>query len=109
MIISQFQGLFLRFHNKVATDNPAMSFADVQREVRFHYQWVVLNDFLSTVVSHDVLHQVLPHLHESSNIRLHPPQLLFYSFTNDMFMPLEFSAAAFDGYRMSQPQVTPQF
>ena len=49
VIVSQFQGLFLRFHNKVATDNPAMSFTDVQREVRFHYQWVVLNDFLSTV------------------------------------------------------------
>ncbi len=106
VIVSQFQGLFLRFHNKVATDNPAMSFTDVQREVRFHYQWVVLNDFLGTVVSHEVLHQVLPHLHESSNIHLHPPQLAFYHFTNDMFMPLEFSAAA---YRFGHSMVRPGY
>ena len=106
VIISQFQGLFLRFHNKVATDHPALAFADVQREVRFHYQWLLLNDFLPTVVSHEVLHQVLPHLHESSNVHLHPPRLAFYRFNNDMFMPLEFSAAA---YRFGHSMVRPGY
>ena len=106
VIVSQFQGLFRRFHNKVATDNPSKSFSDVQQEVRFHYQWLLLSDFLPTVVSHEVLHDVLPHLHESSNIHLHPPQLLFYHFTNDMFMPLEFSAAA---YRFGHSMVRPGY
>jgi hypothetical protein len=104
VIVSQLQGLFLRFHNKVANDHSTASFADVQQEVRFHYQWVVLNDFLATIVEHDVLHQILPHLHEGSNVRLHPPQLAFYHFTNDMFMPLEFSAAA---YRFGHSMVRP--
>jgi hypothetical protein len=106
VIVSQLQGLFLRFHNKVASDHASASFADVQQEVRFHYQWVVLNDFLPTIVEHDVLHQVLPHLPQGSNVRLHPPRLAFYHFTNDMFMPLEFSAAA---YRFGHSMVRPGY
>jgi hypothetical protein len=106
VIVSQLQGLFHRFHNKVAADHPTAQFADVQQEVRFHYQWVVLNDFLPTIVEHDVLHQILPHLGEGSNPALHPPQLAFYHFTNDMFMPLEFSAAA---YRFGHSMVRPGY
>jgi hypothetical protein len=53
-----------------------------------------------------VLHDVLPHLNQSSNIHLHPPQLLFYGFHNDMFMPLEFSAAA---YRFGHSMVRPGY
>jgi len=44
-IVSQLQGLFLRFHNRFRDQNRDLSFADVQQEVRFHYQFVVLNDF----------------------------------------------------------------
>ena len=33
----------------------------MQREVRFHYQWILLHDFLPTIVSKEcVLEQVLP-------------------------------------------------
>jgi hypothetical protein len=106
VIVSQLQGLFLRFHNKVAADHATATFAEVQQEVRFHYQWVVLNDFLPTIVEHEVLHQVLPHLHQGSNLRLHPPQLDFYHFNNAMFMPLEFSAAA---YRFGHSMVRPGY
>jgi hypothetical protein len=60
VIVSQLQGLFHRFHNKLAANSPNASFAEIQREVRFHYQWVVLNDFLPTIVSVDVLNEVLP-------------------------------------------------
>ena len=45
VIVSQLQGLMLRLHNRIATQNPTWPFAQVQQEVRFHYQWVVLNDF----------------------------------------------------------------
>src|SRR5206468_397400 len=93
IIVSQLQGLVLRFHNFVAAQMPNASFADVQREVRFHYQWLVLNDFLPTVVSHSVLDEVLPHRTHGSNVRLDPPLLEFYQPRNEPFMPLEFSAA----------------
>ena len=106
VIVSQFQGLMLRFHNRLADSNPKLSFGEVQREVRYHYQWVVLNDFLPTVVSHDVLNDVLPHRAKKSNVRLDRPELRFYHFRDDPFMPLEFSVAA---YRFGHSMVRPGY
>lgn len=110
VIVSQFQGLWHRFHNKMASDNPTWDFSRVQREVRFHYQWIVLNDFLPTIVSDGVLREVLPHLHKKTNIFADKPKIEFYHFRDAPFMPLEFSAAAYrfghsmvrPGYRLSE-------
>src|ERR1700730_8080627 len=110
VIVSQFQGLLHRFHNKLPAARPDLSFTDVQREVRFHYQWVVLNDFLPTIVSEGVLEQVLPHLHKRTNVLADRPQLQFFHWTHTPYMPLEFSAAAYrfghsmvrPGYRLSE-------
>src|SRR5207249_3766580 len=64
VIISQLQAAFLRFHNRIA-DVLALSgpgaFTEAQRLVRWHYQWIVLNDFLPTVVEPKTLAAVLPH------------------------------------------------
>jgi Animal haem peroxidase len=106
VIISQLQGLFHRFHNKLAADMKNNSFDEVQREVRFHYQWLVLHDFLPTIVSEDVLNTILPDRGE----KLVKPKLQFYKPKNEAFMPLEFSAAAYrfghsmvrPGYRLSE-------
>src|SRR5882762_5124104 len=43
-IVSELQGLFLRFHNRVLADNQGISFEDAQRMVRFSYQYVILHD-----------------------------------------------------------------
>lgn len=110
VIVSQLQGLFHRFHNRVASDHPDWSFEDVQRHVRFHYQWIVLNDFLPTLVAESVLDGVLPHLGAGTNTVVDPPVLRFYHAKNEAFMPLEFSAAAYrfghsmvrPGYRLSE-------
>ncbi len=110
VIVSQLQGLFHRFHNKIAAARPHLSFTEVQREVRFHYQWIVLHDFLPTIVSDGVLEQVLPHLEKHSNVLADPPHLRFYHCAHYPFMPLEFSAAAYrfghsmvrPGYRLSE-------
>ncbi len=107
VIISQLQGLMHRFHNKLAAADPGASFAEVQREVRFHYQWVVLNDFLPTLIAADVLNQVLP---PQSGGGLFKPNLQFYKPKHEAFMPLEFSTAAYrfghsmvrPGYRLSE-------
>ena len=53
-IVSQLQGLFLRFHNRLLADSE-LPFETVQRLVRFHYQFVVLNDFLPRIVHSSVL------------------------------------------------------
>ena len=106
VIVSQLQGLLLRFHNRIARERTDLDFAGVQQEVRFHYQWVVLNDFLPAIVSHEVLHRVLPHLSDGSTVHAKPPQLQFYKFKESMFMPLEFSAAA---YRFGHSMVRPGY
>ncbi len=106
VIVSQMHGLFLRFHNHVAKVLGG-DFESVQREVRFHYQWVVLNDFLPRVIHRDVLKEVLPHLFSSDlDSRKHHPHLEFFHFRNDPFMPLEFSVAA---YRFGHSMVRPGY
>jgi len=54
-MVAQLQGLWHRFHNKIATDNATWSFERVQQEVRLHYQWSLLHDFLPTIVAREVL------------------------------------------------------
>jgi hypothetical protein len=106
VIVSQLQGLFLRFHNRLAADNPNRLFPEIQRAVRFHYQWIVVNDFLPRIVSKEVLNQVLPHLGNHTNVREDPPKLIFYTVRNQIFMPLEFSVAA---YRFGHSMVRPGY
>src|SRR5262252_6552082 len=41
-IVSQLQGLFLRFHNRMVAENRGRTLAEIQQLVRFHYQYVIL-------------------------------------------------------------------
>ena len=109
VIVSQFQGLMHRFHNRVAAENPTWSFPQVQQAVRFHYQWVLLHDFLPTIINAEVLAGVLPIAADGSLI-IDKRNLNFFHYRDSAFMPLEFSAAAYrfghsmvrPGYRLNQ-------
>ena len=103
VIVSQLQGLFLRLHNRFATQ--LGDFAAAQRAVRWHYQWVVINDYLPSIVDADVLAAVLPHL-TLGDIVKNEPRVKFYHARDDAFMPLEFSAAA---YRFGHSMVRPEY
>jgi heme peroxidase len=108
-IVSQLQGLFLRFHNNFRKANPHLSFEEVQQQVRFHYQWVVTHDFLRRVVSARVLEAILPHLFArpaQGNVVDNPPRLRFFKPRHEAFMPLEFAAAA---YRFGHSMVRPGY
>ena len=91
LIVSQLQGLFYRFHNRFVDEHPAMHFQEVQRQVRFHYQWMLVNDFLPTLISKDVCNAVFPHLGNGggASIANEPPRLRFYHAKNEAFMPPE--------------------
>lgn len=104
VIVSQLQGLMLRFHNRMA--DKYGDFETAQRAVRWHYQWVVLNDFLPTIVAAEVLDEVLPHLQAGTDVVSDPPKLRFFRAKNEAFMPLEFSAAA---YRYGHSMVRPEY
>ncbi|UAJ11860.1 peroxidase family protein [Glacieibacterium megasporae] len=104
VIVSQLQGLMLRFHNRMA--GLIGDFAETQRAVRWHYQWVVLNDFLPAIIAPAVLAEVLPHLAAGTDPVTDPPKLKFYHARDEAFMPLEFSAAA---YRFGHSMVRPEY
>ena len=106
VIVSQLQGLFLRFHNYVADQNPEASFADVQQMVRWHYQWLVLFDYLPRLVGKGLIKKILPHIRNESGQRIFKvdPLLLFFKWENFPFMPVEFSGAAYRfGHTMIRP------
>jgi hypothetical protein len=105
VIVSQLQGLWHRFHNRIAADHPSWSFQRVQQEVRFHYQWILLHDFLPTVIAEEVLDGVLP-ADDSGKLIVDKANLKFFHYRDSAFMPLEFSAAA---YRFGHSMVRPGY
>lgn len=95
LIVAQLHVAFLRFHNAVVdwvrTNEPQSddadgmkTFARAQQLVRWHYQWLVVNDFLDTITTSGTVPQVL-----TSTTPLLSPR------GGQMYMPLEFSTAAF--------------
>jgi hypothetical protein len=110
-LVSQLQGLFLRFHNRFLKDNPTLSFGEIQQQVRFHYQYVVLNDFLPRIVQSKVLDGL------KTNGRYHQRELQFFHWHREPFMPVEFSVAAYrlghsmirPGYRLNDQVLLPIF
>jgi hypothetical protein len=107
VIVSQLQAAFLRFHNRVAdvlnVTDPG-DFPEVQKFVRWHYQWAVLHDFLPTLIDPATLHKVLPHLANGTSLAQDPPRLQFYKPKKEPFIPVEFSVAA---YRFGHSMVRP--
>lgn len=99
-IVSQLQCLMLRFHNRVVDEHKKLDFSAIQRFVRFHYQWVVLHDFLPRIVSSDVLDQL------KTNGRFDERKLEFFHWKHEPFMPVEFSVAA---YRLGHSMIRPGY
>ncbi len=95
IIVSQLHHAFVRFHNNVvehvAAEQPALKgaalLAEARRVVTWHYQWVVVRDFLPRIVGADLATEVLPAAGD--------PQLEFFDPRNDPFIPVEFSGAAY--------------
>jgi hypothetical protein len=99
-IVSQLQGLFLRFHNRMVDDNPGLSFEALQQRVRFHYQYVVLNDFLPRIVSNAVLSDLKTGGHYDQS------KLKYFHWKTWPFMPVEFSVAC---YRLGHSMIRPGY
>ena len=114
-IVSQLQGLMIRFHNAQVRKSLGSSFHDTQALVRHYYQYIVVNDFLSRIVSASVLEELKTHgRYDRDKIRFFtnfaPPYNLPY-------MPLEFSVAAYrfghsmvrSSYRLNDAVLVPIF
>lgn len=94
LIIAQFHTAFLRFHNAVVNwveaNEPASAgsaeqlFARAQQLTRWHYQWLVVHDYLKTVTRAGIPDQIL-----LGRPKHYAPR------NGEPFMPLEFSVAAY--------------
>jgi Animal haem peroxidase len=97
VIISQLHLLFLRFHNAVV-DHLADEVAeddlfDRARElVRWHYQWIVVHEFLPKVVGAKVAKRVLTTSDDGGLPTVH---LEHFQWQDQPFIPVEFSGAAY--------------
>ena len=103
LIIAQLHLAFLKFHNKVvewlATNEPDLCdddarFARARELTRWHYQAIVVEDFLRTVAMSSVVDDVLAA----------PAQVV--DADGEVFMPLEHSVAA---YRFGHSMVRAQY
>ena len=55
VIVSQLHAAMLQFHNKLVDQDSVASFRDIQQQVRWHYQWIVVNDFLMKICGEEVV------------------------------------------------------
>jgi hypothetical protein len=103
LIVSQFHLALLRFHNKVVADvkselGPGYTlgeiFSEAQRVVRWHYQWLIIHEFLARTVGGELVDDVL------SKGPKH------FKWRNDPYIPVEFSVGA---YRFGHSQVRPSY
>lgn len=99
IIVSQIQLLFIRLHNKFADEVLAddtipadQKFREAQRRTRWHYQWVVVNDYLRRIVGGDLVDDLFD---RDATSDLPEIRLKYYRPKKHVYMPIEFSAAAF--------------
>jgi hypothetical protein len=104
-IVAQLHATFLRFHNNVAdylTRTKYLrrepTFEDVRQQVRWHYQWMLVTDFLPRVINDDTYQRVFADPY-------HPTPTLPGLRDGLRLMPVEFSVAAFRfGHSMIRPE-----
>ncbi len=118
IFLSQMHLLFLRFHNRriidllIQHDNSGVEdanqqhlplrFEDVQRDVRYHYQYIVLHDFLERICNAEVYNLGLERILAGDTAFF----LLQPDASGRIVMPIEFSVAA---YRFGHSMVRSQY
>lgn len=100
-IISQLQLAFIRFYNAVYADvlgdtpgiDPKVAYEEARERVTWHYQWIVVNEFLPALCGKSVVNEILGNGRRFYRPKDHP------------FIPVEFSVA---GYRFGHSMIAQQ-
>lgn len=116
VVISQFHVAMLRFHNAVtdhlrarpalAGASPERIFQMAQRLVRWHYQWIVLHEFLPLTIGQERVTDILRKGAHFYDVDDSPSSPRFRSGSRNPLIPIEFSVAA---YRFGHSQVRPSY
>ncbi|GCE30607.1 myeloperoxidase [Dictyobacter alpinus] len=102
LFISQLHLALLKFHNQVVDalrlqQVPAASiFDEARRLVRWHYQWIIVHEFLPLTVGDDLMENILEI----------GPQFFTPEPDEDPFIPVEFADAA---YRFGHSQIRSRY
>jgi hypothetical protein len=115
VILAQLHTAFLRFHNAVVDHlrkDPALAnqsneqiFTMAQRQVRWHYQWIIVHEFLPLTIGQELVDNLLrkgPRFYqvdEGADGRRARR-------SKDPLLPIEFSVAA---YRFGHSQIRPSY
>jgi Animal haem peroxidase len=101
IIVSQFHLAFIKFHDRVVDrvkEDKGLAgaelFEESRRLVTWHYQWVVVHDFLRRIAGDAVVNDVLTNGRD------------FFTWQDEPFMPVEFSGAA---YRFGHSMIRPSY
>ncbi|GGI98697.1 myeloperoxidase [Neoroseomonas lacus] len=95
LLVAQTQLAFLKFHNTVFDNEGGKDFDATRKLVRWHYQWIVLHDFLTKLIDNNDLQDVL-----TGGRRFYLPEI--QSDYGEAYIPVEFSGAA---YRLGHSMV----
>jgi hypothetical protein len=115
VVLAQLHTAFLRFHNAVVDHlrkDPALAnqsdeqiFKMAQRQVRWHYQWIILHEFLPLTIGQERVDDILKkgprfyQVDEGADGRRARR-------SKDPLLPIEFSVAA---YRFGHSQIRPSY
>ena len=116
ILLSQFHLAMLKFHNAVvdrlradqanANRSAQDLFKEAQQQVRWHYQWIVLNEFLPLTIGQDRVDEILRHGPRFYRVHDRTQDSLFRSPRREPLIPVEFAVAA---YRFGHSQVRPSY
>ncbi|HEY0350029.1 MAG TPA: peroxidase family protein, partial [Pyrinomonadaceae bacterium] len=82
LIVAQLHVAFLRAHNAIAA--LGHTFDEARKILRRHYQWIIVKDFLPRICDPWIVNSIL-----------HAGNRWFRAGADELFMPLEFSVAAY--------------
>jgi Animal haem peroxidase len=106
VIVSQLHSAFVGFHNQVAKERTHLAFRDLAREVAWHYQWIILTDFLPRIVGPQMMQMLLPDFGTNDLAGSGRANRSFTKGLRPGEMPLEFAGAA---YRFGHSMIRPAY
>ena len=119
VVVAQLHLGFLKFHNRLAralaagdhaahwSGRPEELFEETRRIVRWHYQWLVIEDYLPRIVPEGMVHELLRLESGGGPVaRRFDPRPRRFEHGGDPFVPVEFSGAA---YRFGHSLVRPSY
>lgn len=116
VILSQFHLAMLKFHNAVIDrlrTDPANAgrssqdiFKEAQKQVRWHYQWIVLNEFLPLTIGQERVDEIMRNGPRFYKVPDRTQDTYFRSSRGEPLIPVEFAVAA---YRFGHSQIRPSY